>query len=177
MPTLPPKRKRLALRLAGIAVGIAVLAVVYQLTRPQELVWWTTDSIGHAKCHFSILVPAGWEVQQPYVPRYPGTAKLSAYYQLLPVDRTPKYLQWLVHPENEAASLFISLEQYPNEMDWPALGPTDVVGPTTPEEPWKAKRYMRFREKRLWVSALYSRKDKSAFNRTYKQICNSLKIE
>jgi hypothetical protein len=151
-----------------------VLCAGYWCTRPPELVWWTSPPIGKGRHTVKMLFPAGW------------SATLDSTYDdvgakvCMRPQKTPAWLTWLTKSYvDEDAIAYIWVSQCgstrltPKAL--PAQGPLrkhiimsgGVIG--------FGSRLSADRQEEVVV--LYARHDERAFNRTYKQICNSLRIE
>src|SRR5262245_48735870 len=91
MPTLTSKQKCLAIHLAGLAAAIAVIAAVYHLTRPPELVWWRSPLVHSTGRRVCVLQPLGWKLRDSY-----SDGETMTHYNLGPDQRSlPKWLEWL----------------------------------------------------------------------------------
>src|SRR5438477_9081361 len=88
------RRRRAGQWIAGLAV-IAAIGATYQLTRPPELVWWTSPPIGRTELHVRILRPYGWILEPGTQPDNPLDNSQTAYRFDL-VDRSPAILRAVV---------------------------------------------------------------------------------
>src|SRR5947209_3985419 len=87
-------RNRIAWWLAALLL-IPAIALTYRLTRPPELVWWTSPPISQTRLHLRILVPVGWAVEDKSGETLMPEMK-QAHYQFHPTDDRP----WLVRRLN-----------------------------------------------------------------------------
>src|SRR5262245_2027558 len=64
MDSLPkPTRIRKWLRWLALPAVAVILALAYYLTRPPELVWWTSPPLGKTGQHrVRVKVPTGWDM-------------------------------------------------------------------------------------------------------------------
>ena len=111
------KGLRLGRRIAVVAVAVAVLAIIYQLTRPPELVWWTSPPIGVAgKYRIRALVPNGWVVNSSgYVGKEPRFVWIG-YYSMFPADHRPSWLRRILPSEKERCGLRFDVVQAKAKM-------------------------------------------------------------
>lgn len=179
LPTPKPARKRRwPLRLAAFALAGSALFAAYWFTRPPELVWWRSPAIGSPGRHIRVLAPPEWEMV-PIANITPKPTMLAAAYRLSPADRAPIFLRWLLpKPNLERACIVIMVRQSPRPMaEWRSNGHSI--------DRWDGDAGVRHSATELTVSGdrqvlatiNYERANLSTFNRTYKQICDSLTIE
>src|SRR5437868_1883123 len=64
MPRKRLTRKRIGWLLAAFLL-IAAIALTYRLTRPPELVWWTSPPIANTGRRVTIMIPRGWALERP----------------------------------------------------------------------------------------------------------------
>lgn len=170
----PNRRRRLALRLAALVAAVSVLGAAYWFTRPPELVWWRSPPLGKTRIEVSALVPRGW-LLFPVVTRPPELgAGLNDFVFTPGKDLRPRLLQRLFPIRTEDAYLDIAVCTAAN---W-----KDGAGANIPLPPEPATRNFKQRlisqpARQTVVSISYARPDGPAFNRTYRQICDSLRIE
>ena len=169
------KRFRLGRRIAVVAVAVAVLGTTYRLTRPPELVWWRSPLLGRTGLHVRVLVPAGWESSQVDGIKPDMAGGLPVAYSLNPVDRMPIFLHRIL-PLRHEKTVQLSISVYEGEPNMVEPTPTEVnyydIGKF-----YQSNRIALSGTARIWATLGYQRTDQAAFNRTYKQICNSLTIE
>jgi hypothetical protein len=170
-----PLLGRFALRFAALVVAMSALGAAYWFTRPPELVWWTGPEMGKSGKHVRLRVPRGWEWDQPL--DFGGKSKYGwvASRTVRLVDRRPKFIRWLSRQGLEAGYVSISMGC------WYA----DIVRPSDPKvtnsEPtgfgFGSGRFVLLHDKKTWANVDYERSNGPTFNRTYRQICNSVRIE
>jgi hypothetical protein len=175
------RRRRIGIWITGLA-AIAAIAAAYLLTRPPPLIWWTSAPIGGSRLHLRVMVPNGWALfaspENPSIANaQPGHRPEWAYwYQLTPVDRTPAFLRWIFPRKPEIADLTIIYGQPKNkDFEW-ALYRPGIERFESPPHHFSIKYALR-READIWAMVEYRRTDLHAFNATYKQICDSVRIE
>src|SRR5437870_417234 len=117
------RRRRAGIWITGLAV-IAAIAATYHLTRPPELVWWTSPPIPGTAMHVHLRVPYDWE--QVNLGWSPGIN----VFELQPTDRRPRYLRWLTRRPESPAFITISTQRT-NIPDW--IG-KDTVIESQPDE-------------------------------------------
>ena len=156
----PGQARRKWLRWLAVPAGVAVLALVYQLTRPPELVWWRSPLSPSSRARVSVLVPSGWQLAGPY--RF---SELD-WYEFQPVDGMPSFLgRWIPNLDWQGELIVrVQNEAFNRSFD------LKTNMPLTSREVLKP-------QKSIWARVTYARGNRLAFNRTYKQICNSLTIE
>src|SRR5258708_40006643 len=170
------RRKRLALRFAVVVVAVSVLGAAYWFTRPPELVWWRSPAISKTGLRVQVLIPQDWKLDSPGATIKSGD--MVVFYKFFEADHAPRMLRWLLpKPTFEHASLDVTVGQ----LHW---APNATYAPVPPNIrrvdrgiTHSADRYVRTPNKQLEVGVTYSRTNLPAFNRTYRQICNSLTIE
>ena len=188
-PAKPARPRRKWLRWLAVPAAVAVLVTAYRLTRPPELVWWRSDPIGEMQFRVRMLVPNGWGVSSMTplaIERSQGFGLVSlpqggvthsgeweVEYHFFPEDHSPRFLQKLFNSTHESGTLLVVLNK-------PERGVTNSVyevdRPTQVGEV-EIGQPLPFRTRRMWADIQYKRSNLAAFNRTYKQICNSLTIE
>jgi hypothetical protein len=172
------RSKRLALRFAVLVVAVSALGVAYSFTRPPELVWWTSPSIRETTRRLRVLIPNGWKASwERVLDSAPGGDWLYTA-RFTPVDNRPTWLRRMfkVKLEDEAL-LAASFERNGTEKEftYEADGLRQRVfnGATV----YTVVRRMQAGVPPLHAIVYYGRENLPAFNRTYRQICNSLTIE
>ena len=154
--------------IAGLAV-IAAIAATYQLTRPPELVWWTSPAIRPRGRHVKVLIPNGWKSRLGQIGQ--NTNGIASY-RILPVENRPEFIRWLFPraAEDAVVGIDVMLIVTPQETSWVYGTEREMfLGDPT------ARRSIQSHGVRVVVN--YFRSDKYAFDRTYAAICNSLRIE
>ncbi len=160
--------------IAGLAV-IAAIAATYQLTRPPELVWWTSPPLVKTGRRVAFLVPGDW-VREPLDPSqaYPG-GYVDCVHVFAYADRRPALLRRLFPKNSEygTVSVRISYQSF-SDSEASVISHLYDNGARTLQ---MMERTLERHDFSTWASISYARSDKAAFDRTYKQICNSLRIE
>ena len=152
------------------------MATAYQLTRPPELVWWRSPEIGNSGRHTRILVPHGWELQLPLDAGTQTKTEWQAYYRYDLIDRRPRILRRFFPASTERCGMTIITLQSVRRQQYGVS--TEIhVNNSGRGVPIVAQRRVISGDITLVAEAYYEREDHGAFNRTYKQICNSLTIE
>jgi hypothetical protein len=171
----PNRRKRLAIRFAALVVAASALGAAYWFTRPPELVWWTSPSIGKTGLHARVLIPSGWELIGPAM--HSDGHKLDDLYIIMRGDKRPSLLRRLLPTSSEGvAGMTVHIQEYILGTNPP--GGTLLVGVDGVRRKWHhAIRVVADPHSSVFASVEYSRTNLPAFNRTYRQICNSLRIE
>lgn len=177
----PNRRRRIAARVAILVVAVSALGAAYWFTRPPELVWWTSPKIGDSGLRLKVIFPSGWVLTpSPNNPsaasQAPGRHPEWAYwFQMSPVDGTPSYLRWIFPYKPEQADLTIIFGQpKDNPFDWSLYGNGIQKFDMPPHR--ICIKYALRRKAGVWAFAEYRRTNLPAFNRTYRQICDSLQI-
>ena len=170
-------RRRIVWWIAGLAV-IAAIAGTYLLTRPQELVWWTSPVVARSRRHVRALIPFGWQPLSPFGRVKDSNGNWQAVYNFGPQrDRRPGLLRWISPQHRQASLLSIVVTQFQNDK----TGYSDfVTGIRRFDQPGRriADRFVSFREQWIRASLQYETStDPQAFDNTYKAVCNSLRIE
>ncbi len=176
----PDRRKLLALRFAVLIVAASVLGAAYWFTRPPELVWWRSPQIGNSRRHFQILIPQGWVVNLPQDLEPATEDTWQANYWMCPdYDRRPTLVRLIMQTPNrrESAILRISVLNYrTQDPSWEEVT-TDIIRSEHTRHRLGAERFVMLKNARIWLRVYYERTSLPAFNRTYRQISNSLRIE
>ena len=171
-------RRRLALRLLVAIVAISALGAAYWFTRPPELVWWKSPAIGKSKRHVRVLIPRGWNLIPP--DDYFGDTKSNPLlnYNLVPSDDRPKLLGMILPYDDEEAIEMVSiqLESPEHVRGWSHLT-NGILRSHDGLVKEGATKYVISRDETVIANVNYYRNNRPAFNRTYRQICNSLTIE
>jgi hypothetical protein len=176
MPTLPSKRKRLAFRLAGFAVGIAVIAVVYQLTRPPDLVWWRSSELPNTGKRARLLIPRGWGSVQPGGVKHWNFegGRWETICTFNPIDSRPIFLRRLFPHTSDSRRIVV-----------------DITSGTTLSSHWEpgilwrdqrdglfwAERTTNSTVAKILSTVFYVPPSHHEVERFYRRVCNSLKIE
>lgn len=154
-------------------ISVVALALLYQLTRPPELEWWTSPPIGRTGLHLRMLIPNGWEVE----PGWRDGRKLSAApinsYAISASEREPSIVRWILRTRKDGV-LGVSIPE--TQLDTNPWG-EEMMSVTDMRYCFRASRVAAFKNWRIAVQMDYYRNDRKTFNRTYKRICDSLKIE
>ncbi len=156
--------------IAGLAV-IAAIAASIQLSRPPELVWWTSPPLGNTGQHVRVLIPYGWKSRMLPIRR--DFTNGVASYRILPVENRPALIRWLFPRPTEDAvvgidAMLIATPTQETSLVYETEREVFLGDPT-------ARRSVQSRNVQAVVN--YFRTDKYTFDRTYAAICNSLRIE
>ena len=156
-------RNRIGWWLAALLL-LATIALTYRLTRPPELVWWTSPLIPGTAKRVHLLIPFGWEQYAP------GVLDISLF-ALQPKDRCPPYLRWLLHCPESPDFITISTRS----SDTPGWIGKDTVIELQPDE--HGERAVTSTDGMVRAHLCYKRSDAHILRSTYQQVCNSLRIE
>jgi len=185
LPSSKPKRWHgFTFRIAVFATGAAAIVTIARLGCRPPLVWWTSPPIGKTNRHLRLLVPEGWELEQPIDPgQYDSDSGIkdnviwSAHYRFLSVDRRPGLLRRLFPHTEEDAMLNVDIGQ---SRKWVALWatiPPKMYRNDSPAYPHCGARFIKSTDSRIIAEADYFRSNYSGPVATYGQICGSVKIE
>jgi hypothetical protein len=167
----PNRQKRLALRFTVLVAAVCALGAAYWFTRPPELVWWRSDTMRGFNHSVKLQVPNGWEVAA-FMPAYDSEEmKRFGYVLMVAVDRRPELIRRLL-PDKET-ECYLIVEAHDFSFPPPSPPRPRILGPS---EYCISKELVRT-DLSMWVQLTYIRSDNAAFRRTYRQICNSLRIE
>ncbi len=170
----PNRRKRLALRFAVLVAAVSLLGAAYWFTRPPELVWWRSPRVGKIGFRVKTPIPSGWELSPDGGGQTVNDRDWSATYLLKPVDRRPWIIRVLSPFKPEKADMRVNI---------------GIVISTTLRMHYYDKELKRTEDHQqsgycdgvfdghTYFYIGYKRAEVAAFNRTFRQICNSLKIE
>jgi hypothetical protein len=167
------RRMRLTLRFTALVLGVSALGAVYWFTRPPELVWWRSPVIGDGGRRLFALIPNGWGLDLYGVGEQVSNNGLQRWYVFSPIDRRPGILRRILPHSQEIADLTFNVGYWKADVVKRSDPRIDGHGPVLEE----ANRFVLFSDKRTWAEVSYSRNYVPAFDRTYRQICNSLRIE
>src|ERR1051325_2582346 len=96
LPSSQPKRRKpRALRYTTLFVSISALGATCWITRPPELVWYTSPPLGEAHYRLQVLVPNGWEPVNVSTAVVTHGKQKTAFCSLVPMDRRPRFLSRL----------------------------------------------------------------------------------
>ncbi len=134
--------------------------------------------MGDTRLTARILIPQGWKVDK-VIPRQPAQdAQWASDFAIKPVDNCPEILRyfWPAAPIQDSVQVYLEKAQ-PGHVwrlsDGLKMEQTYEIDPDGPN----ASRRVFLRQSEFMVSVNYHRSDSAAFKRTYRQICNSLRIE
>src|SRR5258708_6259075 len=170
LPSAEPNRRKLpALRFAVLVVAVSALGAAYRFTRPPELVWWTSPTPDKEGKRTRALVPTGWEmrISQPRPGRF-----TVVRYEFYPADRRPALLRSIFPAVRENAWVSIS-----EPVSVAASSKTSRIERGHESGLQVAYRVINSKELKTSWDIAYARTNNSAFNRNYRQICNSLTME
>ena len=175
--TAKPTRNRRWIRWLALPATAVLLAAVYQLTRPPELVWWASPPIGKTRLHVRALIPSGWKMESPRpATRFAYHVSLN-YYDFSPADRRPRFIRWMFPQSPEDAEVRIDVSQFRSTITAPGLlGPAAVKCETNGPKRL-AYRVVIVSDPRVRAGIVYERSNPRAFQDTYEKICNSLRVE
>jgi hypothetical protein len=177
----------MALRFAVIVAGVSALGAAYWFTRPPELVWWRSPKLALNGPHIRLLVPAGWTADDSDLKPGPSGRTILDATKVVTIEPPKRggvrWLRWMLPAPEEYAKveLLIGLRAV-RFREMPGLGPENYDGKThiyicSDPTVHSCGRGL-FSSDSEWAALVaYDRSDESAFNRTYRQICNSLRIE
>jgi hypothetical protein len=161
--------------IAGLAV-IAAIAATYHLTRPPELVWWTSPPIGASGRHAKIVIPRGMDARLVNGQVRDGVWWNTYSFEL--VDSRPAFLRWLVQyrsEDREGFEFFVHVYQFKKKV--PGSGDSGKLELVTVNRAPCAERWVRPPGSGISAMVRYQRANQREFERTYAAICNSLRIE
>jgi hypothetical protein len=165
----PNRGKRLALRFAALVLAVSALGAAYWFTRPPELVWWRSEAIGKTGRHVHVLIPQGWSKQME---AFPAIREWQEWEFGAWEDRRPRFLRWLLPDAREHGELSIIIT--PSRL----LARVDSkIIRLDAASKLKANKAVTLADGQILEGVFYQRTNLPAFNRTYRQICNSLRIE
>jgi hypothetical protein len=171
-----PRRKRRWIWWLAVPAAAVVVMVTYRLMRPPELVWWSSPAIGRSPIRAKVLIPIGWKIDDERSVTYHDAGTGLAAYVLVPSDNRPKLIRQLFPCESEDAFASVEIDQPGSDPSWEQAR---LAGNKRFEEGGVLGviRLTKTSDGKVYASVKYCRENHSAFNRTYKQICNSLRIE
>src|SRR2546423_5863163 len=166
-------KKTVQKSLLSIAAAVC-LAVTFQLTRPSDLVWWTSFRLDHQGHHLRLLIPRGWERRNPVSLQH-GLSDNSSTMVLTiaPTDQRPRLIRWLFprSPENAQIVVRMRAGKYSDTKLDTGIGKHDYPHAQT------AHRTKVLVDHDEAVEVIYERSNRAAFYATYRDICNSPVIE
>jgi hypothetical protein len=185
----PNRRKGLTPRFAVLVAAVSALGAAYWFTRPPELVWWRSPPVRGVQYRVRALVPLGWEcntmtprsagglgdmgiVIPPTNPQLHGP-DWEVEFHFFPRENVPSFVKRLFNVPSESGSLLLVFNKpEPGKVKriYSVDRPTSIGG-------IEFGRHIPYSANRIWAYSEYQRSDVSAFNRTYRQICDSLTIE
>lgn len=168
-------RPRCCLGLIVIAAVICATVIGYWVVLPRGLTPWTSPAIRGADKHVKVLIPAGWELERPAEYREEHGAAIT-FYVLSQPDHTPEFVRMAFPPHRESASIAIKIVRA--LKDAPLRRPQESgVILTDLKLIREAERYVMTPDRRILAHVLYLRGNVDEFDKTYKKICESLKVE
>ena len=170
------KRFRLGRRIAVLAAAAAVLGITYQLTRPPELVLWKSPQIGKSRYCVRTVMPYGCEPNPGPRVEQDTMGNFKATYSFSLKDRRPQFVRRLFGMKKDSGIVEIVAEFKLAECEL-SEAPTQKFGYLPVGTSASTQLHKRFRLGWITVTVNYRRTNPRSFNRTYKQICNSLTIE
>jgi hypothetical protein len=173
----PNRRKRLALRFAVLVVAVSALGAAYWFTRPPELVLWTSPPIARSGRHISVLVPRGWKISKTVHEGLESHGEWGTYYSISASLQRPQILMWRLPFEQDQWSIQINVMESHGKTPRFSELYNGVYRLDNEGRPHRAHNQVAFPSVNSWAGVIYERSNLPAFNRTYRQICNSLTIE
>jgi hypothetical protein len=177
----PTRRKIPFLPMAVVIVLVVAVSTELWLTNRPALEWWISPEIGRSGRHVRILVPRGWEVQLPLDSGRQTNGELITYYSINLLDRRPSFLRRIIPRGRVFGGMTINTIQSrakrPDD-DFKSNKVTGIaINDSGPGVSIWAERRVISRDALLVAEAYYGRSDRKAFDATYRQVLNSLKIE
>jgi hypothetical protein len=154
--------------IAGLA-AIEAIAATIQLTRPPELVWWTSPAIGNTGNRIRVLVPRGWDDKVISAPS--NGWRLD--YWIGPVDHRPVPIRWLLPDSHNREWAYLRIRSGETEANNERGARTQRIR----REGLDADASVTATGVNLQAFLLYHRSDSYGFDHTVAPICNSLRIE
>lgn len=162
-------RKRMCWWLAGLAV-VGAVTLTYRLSRPQELVWWTSSPHPDSGRRVHVLVPLGWQLvgDEEDFSEMPRTV----YYCFRPVSSLPPLLRRLVREPDLSEYELIALSPFDKEHLSRSLQQRSVTD-------WRADNFnmVSSQDHKAAAVVIFSSADKAWFDAVDARICASLRIE
>ncbi len=171
----PGHRKRLALQFVVLVVAVSVLGAANWFTRPPELVWWRSPELAGTGRRLSMLIPSGWTINQVKSRSLTSGRHKDYSFVLELVDQRPEFMRDFVAGPQRSCELEGYLS---NERSWERESDNAPIEDVSYGKDWGyGRRFFERPDLSTWAMIVYVRSDKRAFNRTYRQICNSITIE
>jgi hypothetical protein len=162
--------------IAGLAV-IAAIAATIQLTRPPELVWWTSPAIGDTGRHAQVRIPLGWQLESPVFGSSMDPDTWGACYRLTAPDAMPAWLRYYLQSKGRS-EVIVDVRQYHKPPPHPSTAKSSIYKQRDYPTPGHyASRVVESREGNLRAIVQVRTSDRAWFNATSDTICNSLRIE
>jgi hypothetical protein len=168
----PNRRRRLVLQFAALVVAVSALGAAYWFTRPPELVWWRSPVHSDRGIRVRVLTPCGWRFED--LGSSDDGMGMETQYVFTPVDERPAVLRWFLPQkcDNAQLTVFVTNGYKPGgEEVYHDTQLYDYEGTNS------ARKDVLALSKSGKATVVYFNDNLSAFNRTYRQICNSLRIE
>jgi hypothetical protein len=171
----PNRRRRLAVRFAALVVAVSVLGAAYLFTRRPELVWWSSPLIGKTGLRVRALLPVDYKVTVSNYGSAVTDSDLSLHYSFIYSDHMPRILRRILaqHPDLPRVSILI----FHSQTELPRHGEKGIYRRDELGRPHYANQIVLSHDGRTIAGLHYERTSLPAFNGTYRQICNSLRIE
>jgi hypothetical protein len=157
-------------------VAVSVLGAAYWFTRRPELVWWTSPEVGKTGRHVRVLIPTNWHMNVPLISEV-RKGDGGANYFMSPVEGRPKVIRLLFPRNSETAKVGINVIYSKAEKTLWFKHDSGIFSYCWPRGKHIADRYISSPDGRIYVQVVYERSYLPAFNRTYRKICDSLRIE
>src|SRR5258708_1276183 len=170
----PTCRGRLVLRFVALFLASAVLVAAYRFTRPPELVWWSSPDTAPTGARVRVLIPQSWELESKEDQILDDKGSCQYIFILSPGDRRPTLVRRFFPQTPEGAFAIVQMG-HATQFQWP--NDSGISTELSERAMLASTRSLSRRASHDFASITYARSNRSAFNRTYKQICNSLKIE
>jgi hypothetical protein len=171
-PPKPNRARLLARHYIPLVVIVAAICLAFRTTRPPALVWWRSPEIGKNGPRLRVLIPNGWGLK----PKLP-LGVWEAGYELVPTDSRPRFLRRIFPHQQETAWVSVVVFPHPAGKPPPPGVKLGLVRTDRSDGLHTVHSFGGARGANRWADIYYTRTNLSAFNATYKQICNSLRIE
>jgi hypothetical protein len=119
-----------------------------------------------------VLVPSNWQTARPNDRGSDGADRWEGYFRFHEVDRRPTILRRLFPVRAEPGELELGvIESHTGSMSF------NIGMPMWKVPVRETHKSYEYPDLKITVQLDYARADVAKFNRTYRQICNGLRIE